>query len=215
MNKKTVLVLGSTGVVGTELIKVLAEDKKISKIIAFSRREIQSVSDKVENVVIDFDFLSEEVKKFTPDIVYCCLGTTIKKARTKEAFVKVDYEYPLIIANSTPNKDSTKFVLVSSTGANSNSFSFYLRTKGLLEEKMSGFSFQELIIFRPSILDGNREEKRPLENLGIKALSYLPKLSILKRIRPTKVSILAKKMVEMSTRDGSTGLDIIEAESIL
>ncbi|KHF38135.1 oxidoreductase [Halalkalibacter okhensis] len=165
MEQRTALVVGATGLIGQFLVKKLEQQPEYKKIYLFVRRDMEVVSEKTEVRVVSFDLLEE--KDFPQvDDVYCCLGTTIKKAKTKEAFKQVDYEYPLKIARAALKKGAKQFLVVSAIGANETSRFFYSRVKGEVEKAVMNLAYAHIHIFRPSLLLGKRQEVRIGEKIG-------------------------------------------------
>jgi uncharacterized protein YbjT (DUF2867 family) len=162
---KTVIVAGATGLVGSSLISQLIENKEVTKIIALSRKQITITDEKIENLVIDFDNINE-VRLPPIDAAFCALGSTIKKAGSQAAFYKMDFTYPLHFAQLALAHRAKKFHLVSAMGADKDSFIFYNRVKGELEEAISALPFEAIHIYRPSLLVGARNEKRIGEDIG-------------------------------------------------
>lgn len=173
VNKKTALVLGATGLIGKELVRILLENGQYEKIQLLVRRPVEFNNKKCDTHIVNFDELHKYSALFQVDDVYCCLGTTIKKAKTKDAFRRVDYEYPVESAKLAKNNGAEKFLIVSSMGADANSRIFYSRVKGELEESLRRLNFPSLQIFRPSLLLGNREEFRFGEKVAEKASGFL------------------------------------------
>lgn len=157
---KTALVAGSTGLIGSQLINLLLNDSRYSRIIAISRAPIELSHPKLENVVLDFDQLKQHNQALRCKDIFCCLGTTIKKVKTKEAFRKVDFDYPLELAKIGKELGAEKYLLVSALGANKNSSIFYNRVKGEIEDAIAKIGIPTLHIFRPSLLVGPRSEQR-------------------------------------------------------
>lgn len=173
MERQTALIAGATGLVGQELLRILLQGEQYERVVAIVRRSLEIEHPKLKEIVCDFDHLHEIQEKLVLDDVFCCLGTTIKKAKTKEAMYQVDVEYPLEIANLTIKKGAKHFLLISAINANSNSFLFYPRIKGELEEQLKAFSFESLSIFRPSLLLGERKEFRFGEKMAEKLVKGL------------------------------------------
>ncbi len=157
---KTALVAGCSGLIGSQLLNLLLNDSGYSRIIAISRTPLDFTHAKLKNVVLDFDRLKENAADLACDDIFCCLGTTIKKVKTKEAFRKVDFEYPLELAKVGKELGAEKYLLVSALGANKNSSIFYNQVKGEVEEAIAKVGFPTLHIFRPSLLVGPRLEQR-------------------------------------------------------
>ena len=155
---KTAVIVGATGLIGKQLLQLLLQDPHYEKVKAITRKPLDLKHPKLENLVLDFEKLSEA--DVQSDDVFCCLGTTIRIAKTKEAFRKVDYEYPLELARTSKNQGATQYLLVSALGADKNSGIFYNKVKGELEESISHINFPSVHIFRPSLLLGARTEQR-------------------------------------------------------
>ncbi|MDQ0971067.1 uncharacterized protein YbjT (DUF2867 family) [Neobacillus niacini] len=178
VNKKTALVLGATGLIGNELVQLLSENGHYQKVHLLVRRPIEVESKVCEIHLVDFNNLHHYHELFQVTDVFCCLGTTIKVAKTKEAFRVVDYEYPVEAAKLAKENGAEKFLIVSSMGADTKSLFFYSRVKGEVEETLSRLNIPSLHIFRPSLLLGKREEFRLGEKLAEKASGMLNKVMI-------------------------------------
>ena len=161
---KTALVAGCSGLIGSQLLNLLLNDSRYSRIVAISRTPLDLTHAKLKNVVLDFSRLKENTADLACDDIFCCLGTTIKKVKTKEAFRKVDFEYPLELAKVGKELGAEKYLLVSALGANKNSSIFYNQVKGEVEEAIAKVGFPTLHIFRPSLLVGPRVEQRSGED---------------------------------------------------
>src|SRR5688572_4797290 len=155
---KTALIVGATGLIGKQLLQLLLQDSHYEKVKAITRKSLDLKHPKLENMVLDFEKFSDADLK--SDDVFCCLGTTIRIAKTKEAFRKVDYEYPLELARASKNQGATQYLLVSALGADKNSKIFYNKVKGEIEEAISHVDFRTVHILRPSLLLGDRSEQR-------------------------------------------------------
>lgn len=192
---RTALVIGATGLVGSHLVEQLAKDDYYSKIVILSRRTLQYLHPKKVVHVIDFDHPDPSVVK--GDHVFCAIGTTIKKAGSKENQYRIDCEYPSRLAEIARKNGAEKFILVSSIGADPKSGNFYLRTKGQLEEKLKQLGYPGLVILRPSIILGKRKEFRLGEKMGIVLLKTLNPLMIgsLRKYKGVNASDIAVKMI--------------------
>jgi uncharacterized protein YbjT (DUF2867 family) len=157
---RTALVAGATGLIGKQLLQLLLVDPHYSRVKAISRKALEFEHPKLENLVLDFGKLSEHHNELKTDEVFCCLGTTIKQAGSQEAFRKVDYEYPLELAKLTRNQGATQYLLITALGSDARSRIFYNRVKGEVEQAIGEVGFQTYHILRPSLLLGERSEKR-------------------------------------------------------
>ncbi len=176
--KQRALLAGATGLVGLNILHLLSKDNVIAEVRALIRHPLptQDKSPLVQELIIDFDRLQEHPEWFNVDLVFCALGTTIAKAKTREAFRRVDFEYPFAIAKAARLGGARHFLMVSALGANARSLFFYNRVKGELEEAILSLGYPSVTIARPSILLGEREEYRSGETLAKKLSWLLPSL---------------------------------------
>ncbi|MFE0507584.1 NAD(P)H-binding protein [Peribacillus butanolivorans] len=166
MTIKTALILGATGVVGTHLVKELSNSNNYKEIHLLTRREIESKEPNCEVHVVEFDNLVRYADLFNVTDVFICLGTTIKKAKSKEAFRKVDYEFVIEAAKMAKASNVEKFLVITAMGANSKSKFFYSRVKGDVEGTLQQLELNSVHIFRPSLLLGERKEFRAGEKIS-------------------------------------------------
>lgn len=213
---KAVLVIGATGLVGESLVKQLLEDDDFSVVKIFARKQLVLNHQKLEQHVIDFNSIEKYADLIKGDVLFCCLGTTIKTAGSKEAFIKVDYTYPYKFAQQAKRNGVEKFVLVSSLGADKNSSNFYLKVKGDVEADLSRLKFKNLIIVRPSMLLGNRKEFRLGEVIGKKIMKALTFIFVgkLKKYKAIESRTVAKAMIVLSKNDLSEVV-VFENERLL
>lgn len=215
MTEKSALIAGATGLTGTELVKVLLDHPAYDKVRVLVRRKLDLEHPKLEQIPIDFYRLEEYKKYFDVDDVFCCLGTTIKKAGSQKAFRRVDYEYPLALATLAKSAGVKNFLVVSAMGADARSNVFYSRVKGQMEESIKKLELPALHIFRPSLLLGSRQEFR----LGEKAASLLsPVVSPLlrggmKRFKPIHAQQVAEAMCAAAQSD-SVGVHVYSSDEI-
>ena len=170
---KSALVLGATGVVGRELVRELCESPGYDEVEAWVRREIGLCHPKLRARIIDFEGISDIVPhKF--DEIFCALGTTMKQAGSREAFLRVDVDCIYAAAKWGKAAGVRRFVLVSSPGASEGSLSFYLRAKGRIERRVSELGFDSLQIVRPPLILGERPDARLLERLAAAVFNCCP-----------------------------------------
>ncbi len=170
---KVALVAGSTGLIGGQLLELLLADNYYDKVIAPTRKPLEIQHAKLVNPVVLFDKLSDYSSELKADDVYCCLGTTIKQAKSKEIFRKVDLEYPVVLAKMAKENGAENFLLVSALGANKGSSIFYNQVKGETEERIAEIGIKSTHIFRPSLLIGPRKEYRSGEEAAKIFYKYL------------------------------------------
>lgn len=200
MPKQTAIVIGATGLVGQQLIKRLAVDEAFSEIKTFTRRPLPNTlnHDKIQQNIVDFDDIDAWADLITGDILFCCIGTTLKKAGSKAKQTVIDLDYPTLIANKAKQNSVEQALLLSSIGANSAKGSFYLQLKSQLEANFKDCKFERLSILRPSVLVGDRDEFRLGEKLGIAFLSVCWPLPYLRKYRPIEGTQVAKALVHFA-----------------
>jgi len=209
----TALIAGSTGLVGSHCLHSLLASPEYASVTALVRRSGGIPQAKLREQVVNFEHLDDVL---AGGDIFCTLGTTIRKAGSQAEFRKVDFEYPMRLAERSLQSGTRQFLLVSSVGANAESKNFYLRTKGELEEALRRLPFQALHIFRPSFLSGHRNEKRPGERFGIAVarLTQFFLLGSLRRYRPIQAEIVAQAMVNAALA-GISGVHIYEYDEIV
>ena len=211
MNSKTVWIAGGSGLVGGELLKQLLADDAFGRVISVGRRELSLKHLKLTQVIVDFASESTLASLPEPVAAFSCLGTTIKKAGSKEAFRAVDFDAVLTFAKVAKSRGAKAFLHVSSAGADSRSRMFYASVKGQIEEALIAVGFESLVALRPSILDGDRGDDRPLEKLGLSFGRALGPL--LGKYRPTPATAVAAAMVA-SWKSGRRGVEVLDAGDI-
>ena len=213
---RTALLLGSTGLVGGHVLRLLGEDERWSRVVTLGRRPMDSVASNHVHHVIDFDNMDLHVEHFACDDVFCCLGTTIRTAGSQDAFRRVDFDYPVEAATLAHAQGATQYLLVSSLGANPKSRIFYSRLKGEVEEVLRGVGFDSLGIFRPSLITGEREEHRRSEAIWSLGLTLAkPFLSgPFRKYRATPADVLARVMVNVAAERPQGPTDY-EADAIM
>jgi uncharacterized protein YbjT (DUF2867 family) len=212
---KTAIIIGATGLTGKALLYQLLEDKQFSTVILFLRKDLNISHPKLVQHCIDFNALETYKDLIKGDVIFCCMGTTIKVAGSQEAFKKVDYTYPTEFAKIAKQNNVTTFCLQSSLGANSKSNNFYLKVKGETEDYLRALNFVSFTSFRPSMLLGNRVEFRIGETIGkivMQGLSFMF-IGKLKRYKAIHVNQVASAMIKHSTAN-KTGNIIIENEEM-
>jgi uncharacterized protein YbjT (DUF2867 family) len=203
----TALVAGGSGLVGSRLLEALAATADCGRVIAITRRPLVYDHPKLANRIAPFDKLADLIGATRADIAFCCLGTTLKAAGSKEAFRQVDFDYTVGFAQAALKAGVRRFVLNSSVSADPASKYLYLRVKGETEEAIAKLGFASLDILQPSLLLGVRKELRPTElvMMGILPLVAPLLLGKFERYRPVSASVLAAAMIG-ATRTARRGL---------
>jgi len=213
--EKSALLLGASGLVGGHCLRLLLEDQNYGKVILFVRKPIALQHAKLEQHVIDFDHLEKYSHLAKVNDVFCCLGTTIKKAGSQEAFRKVDFTYPVEIAKIAAQNGVEKFLIITALGANPNSSVFYNRVKGEVEVAVTKLPLKVIHIFRPSLLLGKREERRMGEKIGeplLKALKIFL-FGPFRKYRAIEATIVAAAMIQVA-KQNLQGINIFESDQI-
>ena len=194
------MVVGSTGLIGRSLVHQLIEGGE--PVMALTRGDQITSNSILEYVKVNFDALELNSELFS-DIkdIYICLGTTIKKAGSKEAFQKVDIQYCIDVAREAEKNGVRNLSIITSVGSDSRSSNFYLKTKGLIEEQISGLDFDSISIHRPGLLIGSRKEARAGESIGQTLYPFLVNpflIGSLTKYRSVESEVLAKAMIRLS-----------------
>lgn len=209
---KTLWLAGGTGLVGGELLKLLLDDGDVETVIAVGRRPLATTHPKLRQATVDFAAPNAFDALDAPDAALCCLGTTIKRAGSREAFRAVDHDAVVTFARAARNKGARAFLHVTAIGADARSAVFYNRVKGEAEASVAALGFDSVYALRPSILDGEREESRPFEKIGLGVTRALGPL--LGKYRPTPARAVAAAMVDACKR-AEPGVHVVDAGEIL
>ena len=212
---KTAIIIGSTGMTGSHLLKILLTSGIYEKVISLVRHSTKISHPRLIQHVVNFDQPESYQDLIEGNDMFCCLGTTIKKAGSQEAFEKVDLKYPIQFAKIAASKGVKQYSIISSIGANPKSNNFYLRTKGKCEEELRKLAFQSISIFRPSLLLGNRKEFRLGEKIGeytmkLFSIFFLGKI---KKYKPVKSKNVAYAMYSIA-QSNTVGYHIYESDEI-
>lgn len=207
-------IAGASGLTGSFLLNKLLNDPQITSVYVLVRKPINHTNSKLHEVVFSNNFSSIELPE-KPDAFFCCLGTTIKKAGSRESFRQVDVVLPLQLISMAEKQDAQCFVLQSSVGADASSGNFYLQCKGEAEEALRKSSIETRCTVRPSILAGPRKEFRLGEKIGLFFMQMLRPLLIgrLKRYRAVHVEQVAESMIRVA-KNQTPGWLIIESDAL-
>ncbi|CAH0995381.1 hypothetical protein EMA8858_01502 [Emticicia aquatica] len=207
---KTALVVGASGLIGNLLTIKLLESNFYEKTKIIVRKPLDITHPKLEQIIVNFDNLEES--NIIADDIFCCLGSTMRQAGSKENFYKVDFTYPLNIAKIGLKNGAKQFLIVTAMGADEKSFFYYNRVKGEIEKALSDLRYPTLIIFRPSMLSGERKEKRLGEKIGKVFMEFFDAL-IPDKYKIIEGSKVAQAMLELAQK-GIKNKDIFESGSL-
>ncbi len=212
---KTALIIGSTGLIGSQLLNLLLDSNDYLKVITFVKRDTGIKHPKLTQHIIDFDKPETYKNLVVGDDFFCVIGTTIKKAGSKEAFRKVDFEYPRQFVSFALQNKVKQFLIISSLSADAKSGNFYLKTKGEIQDFLKDCSFESVAVLQPSLLLGNRTEFRLGEKVGaffMKTFSFLF-LGNLKKYKPIEGKTVAKALLKIA-QTNNKGFKIYESDVI-
>ncbi|GHA79288.1 NAD(P)H-binding protein [Cognatilysobacter bugurensis] len=204
------LVLGATGLVGSALVQRLLTDERYDALHVIARRPLAAAHAKLQVTVTGFDGLADHARAFAVDHVFCCLGTTIRQAGSREAFRRVDLDYVVEAARLAAQARAGHFLWVSSIGADPNSRAFYPRIKGQAEQAIASLPLARWTALRPSLLLGDRMDRRPGERMAAAVLTRLRPLmrGPLQRYRPVHADAVAAAMVAYAQGNGPTQAEV-------
>ena len=212
---KTALIIGSTGLIGFQLLELLLKSAEYEKVISFVKRDSGIQHPKLEQHIIDFDKPETYKELVVGDDFFCTIGTTIKNAGNQDAFRKVDFGYPKEFATIAMQNKVKQFLIISSLGADANSGNFYLKTKGEIQDFLKNCIFESVSVLQPALLLGNRTEFRLGEKIGaffMKLFSFVL-IGNLKKYKPIKSEAVAKAMFTIAQKNYK-GFHIIESDEI-
>lgn len=195
-----IILAGASGLIGSNLLKDLLQMPEIDKILLVQRRRLQIENPKVEQLIVDFSAIQLQKLNEDYDVAFCCLGTTIKKAGSEEEFMNVDLHAVNHLAEFAAKNNCLKFIVVSAMGADQKSMIFYNRVKGEMENEIQQHGLDSVVILRPSLLLGDRQESRPGEKLAILLSPIYSVLLVgpLSKYRPVQSSLVAEKMIQLA-----------------
>ncbi|HTJ83392.1 MAG TPA: oxidoreductase [Polyangiaceae bacterium] len=209
---RTALVAGASGLVGTHLLEQLLAHEAWGSVISLGRRKLPIEHPKLRQETVDFAALDRLTLADEVDDVFSCLGTTIKKAGSKEAFSAVDHDAVVAVGKAGLAAGAERMLHVSALGADSGSSIFYNRVKGDTEADVAKLGFRCDVALRPSIIDGERSESRPGERLGLAVTRFLA--PVLGKYKPTHADAIARAMIHEALRDRE-GHHVLESKEIL
>lgn len=189
-----ILHVGATGLVGRLVLVRLLESPQVERVVAPTRRSVEMADPRLHNPVVDFEALQEEAGWWAVDAVICTLGTTIADAGSRDAFRRVDHDYPLQVARLARRHGARTYALNSAMGANPRSSVFYSRVKGELEDALAALDYPSLVLVRPGLIDGERTRPRAGEGRAL-AVSRVLRPLLPPRWRPSLAVKIADALV--------------------
>jgi uncharacterized protein YbjT (DUF2867 family) len=205
------LILGSTGLVGREVLDLLLNDKECVSIVAIGRRSSGINDPKLTSYAIDLESLAE-LPEMDVDTLFVAFGTTLKTAGSKERQEFIDVEIPTRIMELAHKKGVRRCALVSAVGVSESSPFFYSRMKARLDRNARQVGFDHLVLVKPSVLDGDRKEERFGEKLSIRLGNFLGKSGLFNAYKPVHVKLVAGAMINAIKKGGEGTLEISNSE---
>ncbi|OKS89011.1 NAD(P)H-binding protein [Mucilaginibacter polytrichastri] len=196
------IIAGATGLIGSELLKILLESSDYQEVISISRRKIPIQHKKLVQLIIDFDELEKHAHALKGDVIFCCLGSTRKKTPDLAVYRKIDYTYPLQLGEIAKTNHIKQYHLVSALGADVKSSNFYTKMKGETEAGLAHLNLPCLHIYQPSLLTGDRKESRSLEKIFTGVMKVIDPLLFgsLKKYKSIPAAIVARAMYKQSLK---------------
>ncbi|MED1864576.1 NAD(P)H-binding protein [Fictibacillus nanhaiensis] len=213
MNKKTVIVAGSSGLVGKEVVKQLLTEPMCKEIILLVRKSSDTKHEKIKEVIFDFTASDYKIELTKADVMFICIGTTMNKVKSKKAFEEVDLHIPIKLGKLAHKLNIQHVSVISAMGANATSTFFYNRVKGSMESQLISTNIPSLTIVRPSLLIGDREEFRFGERFAEKLYKALPFIYP-NKYEPVEASFVARAMIQEAFNTDNERVKIIENKKI-
>jgi uncharacterized protein YbjT (DUF2867 family) len=209
------ILAGASGSIGSSLLQQLLESDAYSEVLVLVRKDLGIIHPKLKQLILNFKDINKYTAQINGDVVFCCLGTTKKNTPDEDDYKKIDYQYPLDLAWIAQVNGATGYHMISSIGADKDSAVFYTRTKGEVERDLKAVPFKSLHIYRPSLLNGKRKEKRLAEKVLNSIMWLLNPLLFgrLKKYRSIKVETVACAMLRLALKDDH-GVWIHESDAI-
>lgn len=198
-----VILVGASGLIGSNLLSELIQSEEISAVLLLVRRSTGITNTKVKELILNFDELNTYLSEIQGDIIYSCLGTTKRETPDSKLYRKIDLEYPLNLAKLGMENGVSQFHIISSLGSDSESPNSYLKLKGELEQELKKLNIPSLHIYQPSFLIGDRKENRLADKIMKPIFRLIDPLLIgpLKKYRSIKAADVAKVMLTQSIKD--------------
>lgn len=207
------LIIGATGSTGKDLVEQLLENNDYTSVSIFVRRSIGKSHPKLTEHIVNFSETDQFTDLITGDVLFSCLGTTLKIAGSKENQWKIDFDIPAAFAVAARNNEVKSFVLVSSYGASAKSSVFYSKMKGKLEDYIAALHFEQYLVFRPGPLIRENTDRLG-EKISVGLIKVLNTIGLFKNLKPISTAFLAEKLIKAPEKFPS-GTTVLELKQIL
>ena len=200
---RTVVLAGASGLVGSSLLHLLLNENRIDQVVTLGRNPLLLKHNKLVEKIVSFNDVESWRGLIKGSAVFCCLGSTRKKTPDLNEYRKVDYTYPLLMAKFASEHKVDQYHIVSALGSNPDSYNFYTKLKGEIERDLKKVPFKSLHIYKPSLITGERKEKRTLEAMGAAIMRIIDPLLAgrLRKYRSIKAESIAKAMLKQYLKD--------------
>ena len=213
--KKSAIILGSSGLIGSNLLTLLLENSNFESVKIFVRKILPIQHQKLIQILTNFEDLEAVKNEIRADVIFSCLGSTRNKTPDLQQYKKIDHDYPIYFAEEGLKNGLSEFHLISALGAKSNSSNFYTKMKGETEDGIKNLKIPSLYIYQPSFLKGNRTENRLGEKIALIVMKLIDPLLIgsLKRYKTIAAEVVAKAMINESIKN-KKGIFVLESDKI-
>ncbi|KHJ37134.1 N-acetyl-gamma-glutamyl-phosphate reductase [Pedobacter glucosidilyticus] len=200
---KKAIIIGASGLIGSELLSVLLHEPAYTEVITLVRKSLNTYHPKLKEIITDFSNLSEMKENIKADVIFCCIGTTRAKTPDLNTYRKIDHDIPIEIGKIAVENQVKQYHLVSALGANAQSSNFYSKIKGETEDDLKALNIPAIHIYQPSLLRGERKEKRVGEKIALVLMKAVDPLLVgsLKKYRSIKTSVIALAMYQQSLKE--------------
>ncbi len=200
---KKAIIIGASGLIGSKLLSVLLHEPAYTEVITLVRKSLNTYHPKLKEIITDFSNLSEIKEHIKADVIFCCIGTTRAKTPDLSNYRKIDHDIPIEIGKIAVENQVKQYHLVSALGANAQSSNFYSKIKGETEDDLKALNIPAIHIYQPSLLRGQRKEKRVGEKIALVLMQAIDPLLVgsLKKYRSIKTSVIALAMYQQSLKE--------------
>ncbi len=197
------IIVGASGLIGSKLLNILLEQPEYTEVLVIVREALNLQHTKLKQVIVDFNRLDSYSGEINGHALFCCLGSTRRRTPDLTEYRKIDHDYPLRLAQIAATNGIGQYHLVSALGADPGSSNFYTKMKGETESDIKQTGLKCLHIYQPSILTGDRKEKRRMEKIAIVVMAFIDPFLIggLRKYRSISATTVAMAMFKLSIKN--------------
>ncbi len=199
---KKAILFGASGFIGAYLLDNLLASDVYEEVTVVVRQKLALQHPKLKTIIADYNSLSDHKSELIADDVFITIGTTKKKTPDTKTYYEIDHDYPVLATALTKANGATSVFMVTAVGASVKSSIFYSKTKGEVERDVIEIDFKHTHIFRPSMIMGDRPEKRPLEKffMSLSAGFNLLMFGSLNKYKGILAADVAKAMLQAAQK---------------